>query len=506
MRIIVEKKEMFEKLVSGINKLSDVCGGTLGPNGRNVLINNKSGQPNVTNDGITVANAFELEDPIENLGMMMVRSVSSKTCDQAGDGTTTSIILSASMLNEAVKHIDNGCNPLDIKKGMYIANDAVRDYVKGNAITVENRDQVFDIARISGNNDDKIGKIISDIYDKIGGEGIITIERTHTDEPYVDIHEGYKIDKGFSNSAFINDKEKQQVKYSGTTMVFIATDGLSSYELVLPLIEQCKKDNVPLIILAEDVDPTLYTIYSNNKELKMCISGLPSYGDMQKEYIDDICIMTNAQHDKSGKFFVGVCDGFISTKDFTTMVIKNADEDKVRERINILKAQLDPKKPKFHNIIMSERIGRMAGKIAIIYVGAKSMIERGELYDRFEDSVQATKAALSEGILPGGGYTFCKMNRDLKIKDKNSDVQAGIDVVINALLSPFKVLCDNSGVDNVQILNKMRRTKFGYNAKTKKMVDMISDGVIDPAKVIRLSVENSVSVVSTIITTETLIF
>ena len=500
-------KDMRDKLVLGVNKLANIVGSTIGPLGRDVIINNNGSLPSVTNDGITVASAFNLEDEVENLGVEIVRSISAKTNEQAGDGTTTSCILADSMLKLGCEYLDknNNTNPINIKKGMQLAVDNANEIINSISKPLENYEDFYNIARISANNDNEIGKMIADTYVKIGKNGILTVERVHSNETFVEIQDGYKISSGFLPVSTITDKIKNIIEYKNGVHIMLCPNKLELskdlYEKVLPLANS-KENLESVLIVCSNIDEDVINLIRSNK-LRVCLISWPGVEGHQNDLFEDLSVYIDAKPIYNSNV-IGYCDSFKSEHNKTVLINGKGTKESIEERIEILKLRLDDKKPKYHNMGLLDRIGYLSAKIAIMHLGAKSLIERGELYDRVEDAVKAVKSSIELGILPGASYTFIKLYNELKCTDKNKDIINGFNIVKKSLIEPFNKICKNAGINSKSILKNIDNQI--YDVKNNKYMKLEDCNIYDPANVIKMSIQNAVSVTSMILLSDSLIF
>ena len=512
-RKIITGNDMRKKLISGVNKLTGCVSSTLGPNGMDVIIHNHAGQPNVTNDGVTVANALDFEDPIENLGASIVKSISQKTCDLAGDGTTTSCILANAMLNEGKKIMMKGIfgrrtDPIKIKLGMNMAVGEINRYLSSQSRPISSNEDILKIAVVSSNNDAEIGGMIAEAYEKVTTEGVLTVERVYSPKTTVEIQEGYKIEKGYSNPEFINDKKNKTVSYGDGVYVLICPDKLEVTDEFIKIISDTINKKKGLLVICDEPSPEVYKFYNSNKNnplLKMCIVACPGVETFKTELIEDMKVFVGGVVNSEGNI-LGYIDSFVSEHNKTTMRGGKGTPEEISERVEILRSRMDDKKPKYHDSILKDRMGWLSAKIAVMYVGAKSLIERGQLYDRIDDATRAVRSAIEEGTVIGGGYTFVKMHNQIKCSSDDRDVIKGFNIVRNSLLAPLEIICKNSSVGFKTIKDTITHTSYMFNMKTKQYEDVGDCQIFDPTKVIRVSIENAVSVCSTILLSETLIF
>ena len=510
-RKILKGQELRDRLISGIQKLTETVSVTLGPKGSNVLINNPNSQPHVTNDGITVATAFNLQDEIENMAVNIVRSISSKTCQEAGDGTTTSIILANKMLQEGNKAIRNRWYSKDVdmskfKKGMNKALEDVNSKIKAIATQVTDVEQIKNIATISANNDEKIGSMIADAYKQIGLKGVLAVEMSYAKNTTVEITNGYKVEKGFSDRMFVTDAKENIVLYKNAK-VLICPKQLKFNDDLYKLFAECSKNKQPLLIVCDEVDSTIYKILHDSKEsLKSCVIGCPGISNHKADIIEDFSIYVNAIITFDNNF-LGNCDSFKAHNDKTLVNCGvNPDNDhRISERIEILRKRIDPKKPTFDASVLMDRIGFLEGKMATMFVGANSDIEKKELWDRIDDATKAVKASIEMGTVNGGGYTLNYLYEILYGNKINRSFDMGYNIVIDSLIEPVRCLCKNSNV-RFKDVSEMMNNGFVYDAKNKKYIAKNENIILDPAKVLISAITNAVSVTSMILSSQTLLF
>jgi chaperonin GroEL len=514
---IMAKKEilrgipMYDTILRGAKALNDVVSSTLGPNGRNVLY--VEGQKVfTTNDGFRVVDNFvnmNLPDG-EEYGANLIKEASIKTNQEAGDGTTSSILLSYHLLEEGIKAIKKGYNPILIKEGMFLALEGIKKELKKIDKECKTNDDIKRVATISANNDEEIGKMIADVYSKVGKEGIITHAKCLADKTYVDIKEGYNIDKRpFIDPMFINNQRENSCRYENGCYVLIAYYGISNLDEISSLLEKCIKEKKALLIVADEIDESVMKSFrlakDMGKDLKVCAINLPSYAHYKLDYINDISYFIDGKNMETAGFLLGACDSFISTREDTLLVGGKGRVEDINNRIEDIKAQLDPTKTKFFNDITNERIGALKGKLACINIGGKSELEKRETQDRIDDALKAVKSAIAEGICPGGGYTLFNIGRKLKIKSNNPEIQYGSHLVIKVLDCQIRQNLINSGKfedkwSNIKFFNHV------WNAKNDKWEDPAKTNVIDSIKVLRCVCENSISVVSSILLSDSMLF
>ena len=515
-----------QKLIKGVNKLSDSVAITLGPRGRNVILENKYGSPHITKDGVTVAKDIELEDPIENIGAQIVKEVSSKTSDVAGDGTTTATVLAQFIINEGNKALTAGCNPMDIKRGIDRAVECVVKSLHNQSKEVgDSYDKIEQVATISANNDNSIGKLIAEAMEKVKKEGVITIEEAKGTETTVKIVEGMQFDKGYISPYFVTDTEKMEAVYENPNILIY--DRKPLLQDLVPILEKNQKTGHPLLIIADDVDgDSLAALVINRIKVGLRVVAVkaPGFGDRRKEMLEDIAILTGGvviSEEKGMKLEdteledLGYCEKITIDKDSTTIIGGSGKKETINGRITQIKAQIEKATGDYDREQLEKRLARLAGGIAVIYVGAASEMEMKEKKDRFDDALHATQAAVEEGIIPGGGVGYIRSISEVeKLTYDNDDEKIGINIVKKALEQPLRTIVNNSGSGDASvivrdiknnILVKPLDASFGYNARTEKYEDLFETGVIDPTKVARVALENAASVGGLFLTTECVI-
>jgi chaperonin GroEL len=515
--------EARQKLIIGVNKLSKSVGVTLGPRGRNVILENKFGSPAITKDGVTVAKDIVLEDPIENIGAQIVKEVSSKTSDLAGDGTTTATVLAQFIINEGNKALTAGCNPMDIKRGIDKAVENVvkslRDFSREVGDSIEKIEQV---ATVSANNDSVIGKIIAEAMQKVKKEGVITIEEARSTETTVKIVEGMQFDKGYISPYFVTDTEKMEAIYD-SPYILICDKKPTMTELV-PIIEKTHKGGHPLLLICDDLEgDALAALVVNRMKIGLRVVAVkaPGFGDRRKDMLEDIAILTGGVVISESKGMkvesvemedLGYCEKISVDKDTTTIIGGSGDKATINGRIKQIRVLLEKAGGDYDREQLEKRLARLAGGIAVIYVGAASEMEMKEKKDRFDDALHATQAAVEEGIIPGGGVGYIRsISRLDEIKYINDDEKIGINIIRKALEQPLRKIVENSGSGDASVIindvkhNLMDNIGYGYNARTEKFEDLFKTGVIDPTKVARVALENAASVGGLFLTTECVI-
>ncbi|MCQ2327162.1 MAG: chaperonin GroEL [Bacteroidales bacterium] len=506
-----------ELLRNGVNALADAVKVTLGPKGRNVIIDKKFGAPHITKDGVSVAKEIDLENNIENMGAQLVKEVASKTGDQAGDGTTTATVLAQAIVNTGLKNVAAGANPMDLKRGIDKAVAAVvADLKKRSRQIGSAQEKIEQVATISANNDSAIGSMIAEAMKKVKKEGVITIEEAKGLDTTVKVVEGMQFDRGYLSPYFVTDTEKMETVYDNP-FILIYDKKISSMKELLPVLEKVVQTGRALLIIAEDIDgEALATLVVNRLRgsLKIVAVKAPGFGDRRKEMLEDIAILTGGTVISEEKGFkledatvemLGTSAKITIDKDNTTIVSGNGNKDAIAARVAQIKAQIEKTTSDYDREKLQERLAKLAGGVAVIYVGAASEVEMKEKKDRFDDALHATRAALEEGIIPGGGVAFIRSIAALKnVKGDNEDENTGIQIIRRALEEPLRQIVANAGLEGSVIVNKVKELKGdeGYNARTDKFEDLHKAGVIDPAKVSRVALENAASIASMILTTE----
>ena len=509
--------EARDGIKRGVDALANAVKVTLGPKGRNVIIGKSFGAPQVTKDGVTVAKEIELKDNLENMGAQMVKEVASKTNDLAGDGTTTATILAQSIVTEGLKNVAAGANPMDLKRGI---DKAVISVVKGlekQSVEIGNAsEKILQVASISANNDNSIGKLITEAFEKVGKEGVITVEEAKGTDTYVDVVEGMQFDRGYISPYFVTDSEKMEADLE-TPQILITDKKISVMKDILPILEPVAQSGKPLLIIAEDIDGEALATLVVNKlrgSLKIAAVKAPGFGDRRKAMLEDIAILTGGTVISEERGFslenttidmLGTAEKVTIDKDNTTVVNGSGNKNDIKSRVNQIKAQIDTTTSDYDKEKLQERLAKLAGGVAVLYVGAPSEVEMKEKKDRVDDALHATRAAIEEGIVAGGGVALLNSKNDLsKVKASNSDESTGIQIVIKAIESPLRTIVENSGGEGSVVVSKVLEGEknFGYDAKEGKYVDMLKEGIIDPKKVTRVALENAASVAGMILTTE----
>ena len=519
-KIIKFDTEARNLLKDGVDQLANAVKVTLGPKGRNVVIEKKYGAPQITKDGVTVAKEVELEDKFENTGAQLVKSVASKTGDDAGDGTTTATILAQSIVNEGLKNVAAGANPMDLKRGIDKAVAKVVDYIKTNAEVVgDNYDKIEQVATVSANNDPEIGKLLADAMRKVSKDGVITIEESKSRDTHIDVVEGMQFDRGYLSGYFVTDPDKMECVMDNP-YILIYDKKISNLKDFLPILQPAAESGRPLLVIAEDVDSEALTTLVVNRlrgGLKICAVKAPGFGDRRKAMLEDIAILTGGvviSEDKGLKLeqatleMLGSAEKVTITKDNTTIVNGSGDKQAIKDRVAQIKNEIANTTSSYDKDKLKERLAKLAGGVAVLYVGANSEVEMKEKKDRVDDALCATRAATEEGVVVGGGTTYIRAQEALvDLKGDNADEQTGINIVCRAIEEPLRQIVVNAGGEGAVVVNKVREGKgdFGYNARTDQYEDLRKAGVIDPAKVARVALENAASIAGMFLTTECLI-
>ena len=513
----VDAREMLKQ---GVDQLANAVKVTLGPKGRNVVIEKKFGAPQITKDGVTVAKEVELENRFENTGAQLVKSVASKTGDDAGDGTTTATILTQAIVNEGLKNVTAGANPMDLKRGIDKAVKAVVAYIKENAeIVDDNYDKIEQVATVSANNDPEIGKLIADAMRKVSKDGVITIEESKSRDTYINVVEGMQFDRGYLSGYFVTDSDKMECVMENP-YILIYDKKSSNIKDFLPILQPAAESGRPLLVIAEDVDSEALTTLVVNRlrgGLKICAVKAPGFGDRRKAMLEDIAVLTGGvviSEEKGLKLeqatleMLGTCDKVTVSKDNTTIVNGAGEKKNIADRIAQIKNEIANTTSTYDKEKLQERLAKMSGGVAVLYVGANSEVEMKEKKDRVDDALCATRAAIEEGVVVGGGTTYIRSLGVLKdIKGENADEQTGINIVERAIEEPLRQIVRNAGGEGAVVVQKVREGEgdFGYNARKDVYEDLRVAGVIDPAKVARVALENAASIAGMFLTTECLI-
>lgn len=505
-----------DRLKKGVDALADAVKVTLGPKGRNVIIDKKFGAPTITKDGVSVAKEIELKEPIENMGAQLVKEVASKTADQAGDGTTTATVLTQAIFNVGIKNVAAGANPMDLKRGIDKAVAAVVAELKANSKPISTSKEIAQVATVSANNDEEIGKMIADAMDKVGKDGVITVEEAKGTETEVKTVEGMQFDRGYLSPYFVTNTEKMEVELDHP-YILIYDKKISSMKELLPVLEPVAQSGKPLLIIAEDVDGEALATLVVNKirgALKVAAVKAPGFGDRRKAMLEDIAILTGGTVISEERGFklenatpdmLGRAEKINIDKDNTTLVNGSGDKGAIKGRIAEIKAQIEKTTSDYDREKLQERLAKLSGGVAILYIGAATEVEMKEKKDRVDDALHATRAAVQEGVVVGGGVALIRAASALdNLKGANEDQDTGINIIRIAIESPLRTIVSNAGGEPSVVVNKIRDNKgnFGYNARTDKYEDLIKAGVIDPTKVTRLALENAASIAALLLTTE----
>ena len=509
-----------DQLKKGIDTLANAVKVTLGPKGRNVIIEKKFGAPHITKDGVTVAKEVELADAYQNTGAQLVKEVASKTGDDAGDGTTTATVLAQAIVAEGLKNVTAGASPMDIKRGIDKAGAKVVDSIKGQAEKVgDNYDKIEQVASVSANNDPVIGKLIADAMRKVSKDGVITIEEAKGTDTTIGVVEGMQFDRGYLSAYFVTNTEKMECEME-KPYILIYDKKISNLKDFLPILEPAVQTGRPLLVIAEDVDSEALTTLVVNRlrsQLKICAVKAPGFGDRRKEMLEDIAVLTGGvviSEEKGLKLeqatieMLGTADKVTVSKDNTTIVNGAGDKENIKERCEQIKAQIVSTKSDYDKEKLQERLAKLSGGVAVLYVGAASEVEMKEKKDRVDDALRATRAAIEEGIVPGGGVAYIRALDALEgFKGDNVDETTGIDIIKRAIEEPLRQIVANAGKEGAVVVQKVREGKadFGYNARTDVYENLHAAGVVDPAKVTRVALENAASIAGMFLTTECVI-
>src|SRR5436309_492912 len=509
-----------DRMLRGVETLANAVRVTLGPKGRNVVLDKSFGAPRITKDGVTVAKEIELEDKFENMGAQMVREVASKTNDVAGDGTTTATVLAQAIVREGVKSVAAGMNPMDLKRGIDIAVSAVVKDIEKRARKVGSSAEVAQVGTISANGDEAVGKMIAQAMQKVGNEGVITVEEAKSLDTEVEIVEGMQFDRGYISPYFITNAEKMIAELEDA-YILLHEKKLSGLQAMLPLLEAVVQTSKPLVIISEDVEGEAIATLDVNKlrgGLKVAAVKAPGFGDRRKAMLEDIAILTGGQlisEDLGIKLenvnvsMLGRAKKVVIEKEKTTIINGAGKRKDIEARVQQIKAQIEETTSDYDREKLQERLAKLAGGVAVIKVGGATEVEVKEKKDRVEDALNATRAAVEEGIVPGGGVALLRARKAVgKLTNENSDVQAGINIVLKALEAPIRQIAENSGVEGSIVVGKILENKsetFGFDAQTEEYVDMIDQGIVDPAKVVRAALQDAASVAGLLVTTEAMV-
>ena len=509
-----------DQMKKGVDQLANAVKVTLGPKGRNVVIEKKFGAPQITKDGVTVAKEIELEDKFENTGAQLVKSVASKTGDDAGDGTTTATILAQAIVNEGLKNVTAGANPMDLKRGIDKAVKAVVDFIAAKAEKVgDNYDKIEQVATVSANNDPEIGKLLADAMRKVSKDGVISIEESKSRDTHIDVVEGMQFDRGYLSGYFVTDPDKMECVMDNP-LILIYDKKISNIKEFVPIHQPAAETGRPLLVIAEDVDSEALTTLVVNRlrtNLKICAVKAPGFGDRRKAMLEDIAVLTGGEvisEEKGLKLeqatidMLGTCEKVTVTKDNTTIVDGAGQKEAIADRVAAIKNEIANTTSSYDKEKLQERLAKLSGGVAVLYVGANSEVEMKEKKDRVDDALCATRAAIEEGVVAGGGSTYIRALDALKeVKGDNADEQTGVNIVARAIEEPLRQIVINAGGEGAVVVQKVREGEgdFGYNARTDSFEDMRHAGVIDPAKVARVALENAASIAGMFLTTECVI-
>ena len=518
---IIYGNEARLKIKEGVDKLANAVKVTLGPCGRNVVLEKKYGPSTITKDGISVAKEIELKDPVENIGAQLIKEVASKTNDGAGDGTTTATVLAQSIYNNSLKYVTSGANPVEIKKGIDLAVENVIAEIKNISKEIDNNSSdIEQVATISANNDSEIGKMIAEAMAKVGKDGVITVEEAKGTQTSVKVVEGMEFDRGYLSPYFVTNTEKMTVEMENP-YILITDKKISALKELLPILESVAQSGKPLLIIAEDVDGEALTTLVVNRlriGLKICAVKAPGFGDRKKEILQDIAIVTggNVISEEQGRKLenitiddLGKAEKINITKDNTVIVNGNGNKKEINDRASQIRSQIENTKSEYDKEKLQERLAKISGGVAVLYIGASTEVEMKEKKDRVDDALHATRAAVQEGIVPGGGVTLLRCSEKIiNLKGENEDQKLGINIVYKSLFAPIKTILSNAGEENIDvIINSILNNSgdYGYNARLKKFENFFKTGVIDPAKVTRLAIENAASISGLLITSDCVI-
>jgi len=523
-KVIKFDVEARNGLKAGVDKLANAVKTTLGPKGRNVILQKQYGTPHITKDGVSVAKEIELEDPIENLGAQLVKEVASKTADQAGDGTTTATVLAQEIFSLGYKNVVAGANPMDLKRGIDKAVTVVVNELANISKKIQTSKEIEQVATVSANNDSEIGAMIATAMEKVGKDGVITVEEAKGTETEVKTVEGMQFDKGYLSPFFVTNQESMEA-ISDKPYILLYDKKISTLKEILPLLEQSAQTNKPLVIIAEDVDGEALAALVVNKlrgSLKVSAVKAPAFGDRRKEMLEDIAILTGGTVISEEKGFtlekvtvdqLGTAEKVSIDKDTTTIINGGGKEDDIKNRISLIKSQIEKSTSDYDKEKLQERLAKLAGGVAILHIGATTEVEMKEKKDRVDDALHATRAAVAEGIVPGGGVALIRAQKALEDSTKidligqDTDYITGVQIIKKALEAPLRTIVQNGGGSAEVVINEVKGSigNYGYNARTEKFEDLVAAGIIDPTKVTRLALENAASIASLLLTTECVI-
>ena len=519
-KLIEYNSEARAKLKSGVDKLANAVKVTLGPKGRNVILEKKFGAPTVTKDGVSVAKEIELEDAVENMGAQMVREVASKTSDVAGDGTTTATVLAQAIYREGLKNVTAGANPMDLKRGIDLAVTKVIAYLKSISKEVEGRNEIAQVGSISANNDQAIGNLIADAMEKVGKDGVITVEEAKGMETSLDVVEGMQFDRGYLSPYFVTDTENMEAVLEDA-FILIHDKKISAMKDLLPILEKVAQQGKSMLIIAEDLEGEALATLVVNKirgTLKIAAVKAPGFGDRRKAMLEDIAVLTNGtviSEERGFKLenatvaYLGQAKKIVIDKDNTTIVEGAGKTDEIKKRINEIKAQIEKTTTDYDKEKLQERLAKLSGGVAVLKIGASTEVEMKEKKARVEDALHATRAAVEEGIVPGGGVAFVRATSVLdKLTGENADQTIGVKIIHKALEEPLRQIVNNAGIEGSVVLQKVKEGKddYGFNAATEVYENLVKAGVIDPTKVTRTALENAASVSALLLTTEAVVY
>ncbi|NCQ17587.1 MAG: chaperonin GroEL [Ignavibacteria bacterium CG_4_8_14_3_um_filter_37_9] len=519
-KLIEYDVEARAKIKKGVDKLANAVKVTLGPKGRNVILEKKFGAPTVTKDGVSVAKEIELDDPVENMGAQMVREVASKTSDVAGDGTTTATVLAQAIYREGLKNVTAGANPMDLKRGIDLSVTKVVEYLKTISKPVEGRTEIAQVGSISANNDQTIGNLIADAMEKVGKDGVITVEESKSAETSLEVVEGMQFDRGYISPYFVTNAETMEVELENP-LILIHDKKISAMKDLLPILEKVAQQGKALVIIAEDLEgEALATLVVNKLRgtLKVAAVKAPGFGDRRKAMLEDVAVLTNGtviSEERGFKLenatiaYLGSAAKIVIDKDNCTIVEGAGKTEDIKKRINEIKVQIDKTTSDYDKEKLQERLAKLSGGVAVLKIGASTEIEMKEKKARVEDALHATRAAVEEGIVPGGGVAFVRAISILdKLKGENEDQTTGIQIIRKSLEEPLRQIVFNAGLEGSVILQKVREGKddYGFNAQTEKYENLVKAGVIDPTKVTRTALENAASVCALLLTTEAVVY
>ena len=507
--------EARASLKNGVDKLANAVRVTLGPKGRNVVVEKQFGAPNVTKDGVSVAKEIELEDRLENVGAQMVKEVASKTSDVAGDGTTTATVLAQSIISEGLKNVTAGANPMEIKRGIDLAKDRVVKFISENSKDIPDSNQIAQVATISANDDEEIGTKIAEAMDKVGKDGVITVEESKTAETYLEFVEGLQFDRGYLSPYFVSNSDTMEAELEDP-YILVHDKKITNMKDILPLLEKVVQAGKSILIIAEDIEgEALATLVVNKLRGTFNVVAVkaPSFGDRRNAMLEDIATLTGATVVSEERGFklesttlddLGTCKKVVTDKDNTTIVGGGGTSETISSRVNEIKVQIEKSKSDYDREKLQERLAKLSGGVAVLNVGAATEVEMKEKKDRVDDALHATRAAVEEGIVVGGGVILLRASKDLDNVETSTNLQVGVDIMKRALEGPIRQICLNAGVEPSIIVQKVLESEddFGYDARNDEYVDMFKAGIIDPAKVSRVAVENASSISGLLLTTE----